>query len=345
MVGSKGFRVMPLALVLGALTLGRAETSEAGPDCAKAAAPVDRMICEDPQLKLLDEMLAKILGDLKKRLPPEEREFLEGEQSQWIGRRDGFLCPDVYSCLSIYNERLIELKRRHDAITSLKPEQRAMQKRLRTLLARMEEKWELDPVPGLTALPDLGLRGLYLRSGMTPKEFRAWFGVEPFRSGPHKPDRYDFQNHQDFGRHNPEFIAAFGKWVEFLAASPVTKPLVLGFYDNQMMDIAPAYYRMHQFLHAPENAAWVERISGMYRQAIEQGQGPFRDGYHYPYREFQQVAQAISEKEGINAHELTTAGPFWLRRQMDGTEQALFELLGTLLKVFELPEAPAPASP
>lgn len=340
MTGSTGMRLAALALALGTSGLG-----VAAENCAKIEAPTERMICEDPQLKLLDDMIAKIYQDLKKRLPAEDAESLAGEQMQWIERRDGFLCPDVYSCLSTYNERLIELKRRLDALTSLKPEQRALLKRLRALLIRMEEQWELKPVPGLTALPDLGLRGLYLRSQMTPAKFRAWFGQGPFLSGPHGQDLYDFQNKKDFGRYDPKFLAAFKEQLDFLIGHPLSRPLMLGFYDNQMMDIAPAYFRMHQYLHAPENAGWVAEISAQYRQALGQDKGLFRDGYRYPYREFQAVAKAIGDKEGLNVHELTTAGPFWLRRQMDGTEGPVFDLLTLVMTRFEAPAPQAPATP
>ncbi|MBU0501478.1 MAG: hypothetical protein KJ558_05130 [Gammaproteobacteria bacterium] len=343
MAGSIGFRMTGLALLLGASAVGLAVA--AGGDCTKIDAPTERMICEDPQLNLLDGMIAKIYQDLKERLPAEDAETLAGEQLQWIERRDGFLCPDVYSCISTYNERLIELRRRQDAMTSLKPEQRALLKRLRALLTRMEEQWELEPVPGLTGLPNLGLRGLFLRSGMTPGKFRDWFGQGPFLSGPHGPDRYDFHNKKDFGRYDPRFLAAFKERLGFLIDNPLTRPLMLGFYDNQMMDIAPAYFRMHSYLHAPENAGWVAEVSAQYRQALEQDKGLFRDGYHYPYREFQAVAKAIGDKEGLNVHELTTAGPFWLRRQMDGTEGPVFELLALVMKRLEAPAPQAPATP
>lgn len=342
MTGSTGNTWRSVAAGLLGLCLSHlALTDEA--KCQRIAEPTPRMICEDPQLKMLDGMVTKVYEDLMQRLPAVDGEALAGEQMQWISRRDGFLCPEVYSCLSTYNERLVELRRRKDAITSLKPEQRAMQKRLRTLLARMEENWEQEPVAGVTQLPDIGLRGLYLRSKLTPASLREWFGVEPYLSGPHKPDRYDFRSHQAFGHYNPKFLTALGDWLAFFTANPLTKPLAIGFYDNQMMDIVPAYHRMHQYLSAPENAQWVEQITKRYQEAITQGQGLFRDGYHYPYREFQEIALKIEKQEGLSVHELTTAGPFWLRRRMDGSEAEIAALIDRVRQAFDTRAGAAPA--
>lgn len=305
-------------------------------DCAKPSHETEKMVCGDIQLKMLDEMMVRIFQDLKSKLSGDDVMRLEMEQEQWVNQRNGFMCPDIYTCLSTYNQRMIELRRMSDSITSLKPEQREMLKRVDELLHGMEDSWEIGLESDITELPDRGLRGLYLRSKVGPGSLKKWLGTDPFASGPHGTNNFDFNSKHAFGHYSPKFIGLLKTWVEFFTHNPLAIPLAQGFYDNQLLDIVPAYYRMYEYIQAPENKAWADGLLKKYRKAIQMKQGLFQDGYHYPYLEFLEVAQRLEQDEGFNVYELTTAGPFWLRRRMDGSAEQFAAMAKQLLEKFEM---------
>jgi len=328
------------ALLLALLPL--VAMGSTGIDCGKPQHATEEMICGDAQLKMIDGMLWRVYDDLKGRLGGEEAKKLEAEQRQWVNQRNGFMCPDIYACLSTYNQRLIELRRRADAQATLKPEQRRMLRRVEATLAKMEESWEIGVESEITHLPDRGLRGLYLRSGIDAAALEKWFGVAPYLSGPHRPRRFEFQDKKDFGHYDPKFLNLLKGWLDFFIDHALALPLAQALDDNQLLDIVPAYYRMYEYMQAPENTPWVKEMLTRYRKAIEGGGEAFRGGYRYPYLEFLEVAQKLEREEGFNVYELATAGPFWLRRRMDGTERQWAAMAQKLLDTFESVPDPGP---
>ena len=79
----------------------------AGFDCGKAATPVEKMICSDPQVSELDSLLAKAYKKALSSAP--KPELLRTEQRTWLSsRRDA--CQDVDCLKKAYNDRLAELK-------------------------------------------------------------------------------------------------------------------------------------------------------------------------------------------------------------------------------------------
>ena len=310
-------------------------------DCDKPEHETEKMVCGDIQLKMLDEMMVRVYEDLRGKLTGDDVMRLEMEQGQWVNQRNGFMCPDIYTCLSTYNQRMIELRRMSDSITSLKPDQRGMLKRVDGLLMDMEDSWEIGLESEITELPDRGLRGLYLRSKMGPEQLQQWLGLSPYTSGPHTAKEYIFSSKSSFGHYNPKFIELMNDWVKFFTSNPLAVPLTQGFYDNQLLDIVPAYYRMYEYLNDPKNKAWVDGVYAKYQKAIKEQKGLFQDGYYYPFFEFLEVAQKLEQDEGFNVYELATAGPFWLRRRMDGSEQQFAAMAKLLLDKFEnLADAP-----
>ena len=256
--------VLMIGLLLSPMSL-----FAAGIDCGKARHRTEKMICNDMQLKMMDEMLARVFNDLKGKLNSKKWKEMATDQGQWSKRRNGFLCPDVYTCLSTYNQRLIELKRYGDAVSSLKPAQQGMVSNVSEMLTKMEESWGVSDDEEITSLPNRGLRGIYLRSQLTVSTLKDWFKVNPYVSGPHQANGYSFRNKQDFGHYNPKFVAILKKWLDFFSSNPIAQPLAQGFYDNQLLDIAPAYYRMYEYLHAPENAPWASAMLKKYKKAIK----------------------------------------------------------------------------
>ncbi len=79
----------------------------AGFDCEQAALSVERMICEDETLSLLDEKLALIYKSTCRALVV-DRQKLRSEQRQWILARDE--CPDRGCVESAYQKRIQKLE-------------------------------------------------------------------------------------------------------------------------------------------------------------------------------------------------------------------------------------------
>lgn len=92
-----------LAFLLS-LTCGPGLTSAASFDCSKAASPVERLVCEDPQLSQLDEKLAAAYQ--AKTLTTSDSNSVR-EQRQWLARRNR--CPDRVCVRTAYEERLAQL--------------------------------------------------------------------------------------------------------------------------------------------------------------------------------------------------------------------------------------------
>ena len=78
----------------------------AGFDCAKAASPVEKNICNDPGLSSQDEALSdaykKALAEAPDQAP------LRTRQRQWMTERNA--CADVACLRALYAKRLGELK-------------------------------------------------------------------------------------------------------------------------------------------------------------------------------------------------------------------------------------------
>lgn len=57
-------------------------------DCTKAGSVVEKIICSDAELKVLDSRMAELYSKVLKTLPPAEQTKLQNEQKGWMGIRD-----------------------------------------------------------------------------------------------------------------------------------------------------------------------------------------------------------------------------------------------------------------
>ncbi|EDN68526.1 conserved hypothetical protein, secreted [Beggiatoa sp. PS] len=80
-------------------------------DCAKARTVVEKSICRNNQLSLVDSEMGEIYSQLRQVLPRWEFDLLRREQRHWLKQRN-FNCSDGdISCLqSIYERRITELR-------------------------------------------------------------------------------------------------------------------------------------------------------------------------------------------------------------------------------------------
>jgi uncharacterized protein YecT (DUF1311 family) len=84
-------------------------------DCAKATKELDRAICYSPSVAALDVRLGEAYRAVLKRLPPGEKQELQGQQREWLARREKE-CT-IYKwwvdCLKdLYAKRIAELNQR-----------------------------------------------------------------------------------------------------------------------------------------------------------------------------------------------------------------------------------------
>ena len=80
-------------------------------DCAKARTVVEKSICRNNQLSLVDSEMGEIYSQLRQALPRWEFELLRREQRHWLRQRNSNCSDGDISCLqSIYDLRITELR-------------------------------------------------------------------------------------------------------------------------------------------------------------------------------------------------------------------------------------------
>lgn len=82
-------------------------------DCAKAAAPAEKLICGDAQLAALDREVAHAYGKaLASQWSEADKAAVRGAQRAWIGERNACVkVADAGACIAVsYQRRLVELK-------------------------------------------------------------------------------------------------------------------------------------------------------------------------------------------------------------------------------------------
>lgn len=76
-------------------------------DCAKAAAPTEKAICQDPSVSKLDEQVAAAFKSAQALWPTGNWSvFLRNEQRQWLKDRNGICKADVACLKQDYERRL-----------------------------------------------------------------------------------------------------------------------------------------------------------------------------------------------------------------------------------------------
>ncbi len=107
----------PILVIFGATAL----TAMAAPetvyaqsfDCAKASTAVEKQICNDPDLGLMDTELGSVYGALRKSLSGDARSALRDSQRAWMRQRNA--CDAQSDCVTeAYVQRLRELDRDYD---------------------------------------------------------------------------------------------------------------------------------------------------------------------------------------------------------------------------------------
>jgi len=110
-------RFIYIFMILLAFGSGIDEAAAANPsfDCNKAAGKIEKLICGDDGLAVLDRKLTEVYADASKKAVNEHPPILKAEQRGWIkGRNDCWKSKDARNCTeSLYRERIAELQARY----------------------------------------------------------------------------------------------------------------------------------------------------------------------------------------------------------------------------------------
>jgi hypothetical protein len=215
-----------------------------------------------------------------------------------------------------------------------------------------------------------GFRYLYcsIRSVISFDKVQAISGLNIFlRGGPHDNKELDFDDPVRFGHYNPEFL----DWVESRIVPDRTDTWFKGVsqlvYDTQIGPLARALYHSHEILFATpaRYRAFETRYQAVKKDYLaklarrQTNEGRFEDGGGpFSFEEIKtRYQKRIAEKDkdigfalgqdvnwlsdylttdkGDDLYLANTAGGFWVRRSIDGTEPQIFRLVTKLLQTFE----------
>lgn len=240
------------------------------------------------------------------------------------------------------------------------------------------EKEQVDGYDCQTGVP--GFRRLYCSVRLVINLSRAETiaGMPIFRQdGPHGND-LNLKSESTFGHYNPEFLTWLDKFIIPESGDQRFNSLKERAYRSYIADGAKALYYTHQILFSSEEefAIFLQNyksirdsedthrgIGGMatqefdieslelirsdYEMKLALGR-PLPDQYFenkfFPISDFLVNTKARPAPDARHWYLTNTAGGFWVRRSIDGTEAQIFELVVKVLRYFEpnvLAEVPA----
>lgn len=209
-----------------------------------------------------------------------------------------------------------------------------------------------------------GFRYLYcsLRDVIGLARLQSISGKKVFLPGGPHGDQLNLNSTRGFGHYNPEFLS----WLErnmipAPGADAQTNDLIRLAYQSQLGPAARALYDTHAILFAsPQGAVAFRKVYEAAKASYIQGGG--REGYYeyagdvQPSLETAQRAYTRSIAAGApldlgetyrwlsdytayrdqdDWYLANTAGGFWLRRSLDGTEPQVFRIVTKLLKTYD----------
>lgn len=230
-----------------------------------------------------------------------------------------------------------------------------------------------------------GTRALYhhLRLFMDLRKLQSLSPVPVFLSGPHASgspdDSYNGQTRDfnfksyDFGRYNPEFVS----WAHDNAIPAATdeslRSLTQPFYDKFVREMSRYYYIVYLDVQAAM-PRMTQEVIPRFREDLEKfrsvpfdekamGSGPgnylqytvfsrYADQFAHFDRSLQRSVSIFDWSSGeLDVYYPSVAGPFWIRRRVDGTSDGFAGVLRKLLETYDrdwlssAPEALAQGQP
>ena len=160
------------------------------------------------------------------------------------------------------------------------------------------------------------------------------FEAPVFVSGPHT-DSPEFEVLDDWGHHNPDFVANVLDTAMALADDPARIARTQDAFDNQLRGQATTYLLVYDAIH--HDPEWFEGFANSYRQAI----GTYDTTAVY-YDELDPMNNGL-EARGMSWYEANTAAYFWVRRELDGTASLWRAVLQAVLDAYGALDGVEPA--
>lgn len=183
-------------------------------------------------------------------------------------------------------------------------------------------------------LPESGIRGRYqiAKKVLSKSVLERIVGEKAFLSGPHESGiNYDSR---DFGRYNPAFLTKLKGQLSTLYSNKIFIDKVQSFYDKELKQYLRTYYLAYEA--GANNQEVMDGYLALLSKEVKSiPQNAFLDEPSYylqeSFREFADSAAA----EGYDEYEAFTCPGFWVRRSIDGTADAFYELLVMTMGVFD----------
>ncbi|MEM9888206.1 MAG: hypothetical protein AAF849_20095 [Bacteroidota bacterium] len=153
-------------------------------------------------------------------------------------------------------------------------------------------------------------------------------GERVFLSGPHE-EGLNFYAPDRFGYYNPAFWEKVKTVVEYsLNNDSVFKQLGKYAYNQHLKKEVQLYYDSYQYLMS--NKSMAQQVSKDYQSAMQEGMeaGSFLQESFRPFAD-------SKEKLGADWYVANTAPGFWIRRQIDGTAEEIFEIVALVKAAYE----------
>jgi hypothetical protein len=193
-----------------------------------------------------------------------------------------------------------------------------------------------------------GLRSMYtyLKPVMDLGKMQSLSPVPVFVSGPHENNGQAEINLRsaDFGHYNPEFFEWGQEHLIPAASDGMFRNLTQPVYDEFILDLARVYYDTYFFMLNRVDRSQIEAVKEAYLAEIESYRGKdYQEGFNtgpgdliqglFDYR-YVHDRRDFADPGMVEYNEYVSPG-FWIRREIDGTQEEAFQLLEKLLMTYD----------
>jgi hypothetical protein len=182
----------------------------------------------------------------------------------------------------------------------------------------------------ITTLPEKGLRGFYchLQRTLNYSQLPKLAKLPIFTQGPHSDSQLNLTAKDNFGHYDKNFVL----WLKdnFIPAAqdPDFRKLTQPLYEQYIKKLARTFYEVHKYLH--DNPDYLEQEKQAYLALLTTRTLP-----DCCYETKYQLTFQYLIDQGYDAQETVVAVAFWLRRAIDGTDQAWLLGLKQLLDTYD----------
>lgn len=194
---------------------------------------------------------------------------------------------------------------------------------------REETEWEF--MENSSTYLDDGLRYHYalLKDMASIRILERVTGEQVFLSGPHTGDQLNFAADRGFGYYNPEFWKRVKTVMAYsLENDAAFQQLGKYVYNQKIGKVAQLYYDSYLYLQNNKTVATKARKD--YEAAMASGASPGE----LIQETFRSYADS-REELGQDWYIANTAPGFWIRREIDGTADEIFEVLQLVREAYE----------